>query len=51
MTEKFDAALLFFDPQDALLEAFKIEEFGIDADILEVDKFDKDGKPVLTEAP
>ena len=51
VTEKFGMALLFADPQDALMEAFKIEEFGIDADILEVDELDEDGKPVLTGAP
>ena len=39
LTEKIDAALLFAEPNDALQEAFKIEEFGIEADIFEVDPF------------
>lgn len=36
-TEKIDAALLFSEPNGALQEAFKIEEFGVEADIFEVD--------------
>jgi hypothetical protein len=39
LTEKIEAALLFAEPNDALMEAFKIEEFGIEADIFEVGEF------------
>ena len=39
LTEKINAALLFPEPNDALMEAFKIEEFGIEADIFEVGEF------------
>lgn len=40
LTEVRQVALLFDEPNDALMEAFKIEEFGIEADVFEVDFFD-----------
>lgn len=46
LTEKFEAALLFESPQDALMEAFQIEEFGVEADIVEVDGLNEDGELV-----
>ena len=48
LTEKFEATLLFADPNDALHEAFKIEEFGIEADILEVERFAKETEPATS---